>query len=81
MSEEISTTDLHERAEEAWKSGDLAAAAVFHVGAAAAVFHVGEAICHRLDGMNNQLGSLDTIWMEVSGLRGEMRDLGDLENP
>jgi hypothetical protein len=72
MSEEISTTDLHERAEEAWKSGDLAAAAVFHVG---------EAICHRLDGMNNQLGSLDTIWMEVSGLRGEMRDLGDLENP
>ena len=71
MSEEISITALHEEAEQAWKSGDRTAAAVFRIG---------EAVCQRLEELKSKLGSLDTIWMEVSGLRNDIRSLDFPEN-
>jgi hypothetical protein len=68
VSEEISVTTLHKEAEEAGKSGDRTAAAVYRVG---------EAICQRLKELRSDLSSLDSIWMEVNGLRNDLRS-GDL---
>ncbi len=69
MTEEISTRDLHEQAEEAWKSGDHTAAAVYWVG---------KAICQRLDELDTELGnSVDAIRTMVSGIRNDLRS-GDL---
>jgi hypothetical protein len=73
VTEEISTRDLHEQAEEAWKSDDHTAAAVYWVG---------KAICQRLEELDRVIGnSVDAIRSNVTEIRNEVEKISNKTAP